>query len=364
MATLATIVEQMRSDGTIDTIMRNPSAQFGRPARRYLGATLLPEVMKPKNEYREESIRFRTVVASDGTRYSPAQLRAGELFASFLVELGNSDIKRELNGQDYDALLRYLDSQQDMSAIAAVTQWLDTTVNLAHAENAERQRWEAIVGAAVSRVGDNNYVETVNYSNPGGHRAAAAAAWSTNTTDIWDNIHVMGDLLKSKGYSIGRIVTSTAVVGIMAKNATVKSRAGHVIVNTTGQIQGAPGRASAAAINATLSEDGLPPIEVYDLQFRNQTATKRFMPANVMCFFAAGDRDPALDFGDNEELFNFGSIIGYHAVGVPAGHGTPGRVVDLEVKTNKPPRIIAESWMTHLPVITEPEGMAVITGIA
>src|SRR5215204_3302639 len=105
---IGTLITSMNADGTIPTIARNPAAQFGRPARQYLGATLLPEVMVDLNMYREESVKYRTIVANDGTRYSPTQLKSGDLIGSMLVELGESDIARQYTAQQYDAMLRYI----------------------------------------------------------------------------------------------------------------------------------------------------------------------------------------------------------------------------------------------------------------
>ena len=243
MSDLATLINTLRSDGTIATIASNPLAQFGRTGRNYLGASLLPERLVEENAYREDSVRYRTIVANDGTRYSPTQKKAGDLIGSFLVELGESDISREFDSKLYDAVLRYIQSNQSMTAVASITNWLDTAVNLALVEHDEKQRWQAIVDASVVRVGDNEYSETVSYSNPAGHRAAQSAAWSTDSTDIFEDIFTMADLLASKGYTVNRMITSRTVLAKMAGNNTVKTRTGIAIVNTSGQITSAAGRA-------------------------------------------------------------------------------------------------------------------------
>lgn len=361
MATLASLIDSMNADGTITTIARNPRAQFGRTGRNYVGASLLPERTVPENAFREESIKYRTVIANDGTRYSPTQLKAGDLLGSFLVELGESDIARQFDSQMYDALLRYLMSNQSMEAVASVTNWLDTTVNLALVEHDEKQRWQAIVDASVVRVGDNAYGETVAYSNPAGHRVAESAPWSTDTTDIFADIITQADLLRSKGYTVNRMFTSTAVLAIMSGNNTVKARTNRVIVNTSGQIQSVSGRATRDDINGALQADGLPPIETYDLQYRTQTATQYFLKRDVFVLVATTGQDQTLDFGDSEELFP--DTLGYLAIGRAAGQSAPGRVIQAVPKTDKPPRIEAEGWQTSLPVILHPEAIAVITGI-
>lgn len=358
MPSLASLIDDMRRDGTIETIARNRRAQFGRTGRNYLGASLLPERLVPQNAFREESIRYRTVVANDGTRYSPTQLKAGDLIGSFLVELGESDIARQFDSQMYDALLVYLQSNQSLEAVASLTNWLDTAVNLALIEHDEKQRWQAIVDASVVRVGDNAYAETVTYPNPAGHRAAESAPWSTDSTDIFADIMTMADLLASKGYTVNRIITSTPVLAIMAGNNTVKTRTNRVVVNTSGQIQSVSGRATRDDINGALNADGLPAIQLYDLQYRTQAGTAYFLKRNVFVLVATAGIDQTLDFGDTEELFP--DTLGYLAIGRAAGQSAPGRVIRAESKEDKPPRIEAEGWQTSLPVITNPEAIAVI----
>jgi hypothetical protein len=123
-----------------------------------------------------------------------------------------------------------------------------------------------------------------------------------------------------------------------------------------------------AALNDLFNADGLPTLELYDLQYRTQTSTTRFLPDNVLVMTASQERDPGIDFGDLETLApegaNFGSVLGYEAIGRAVGEPAPGRVVRAEFKANKPPRIEAEGWQTSLPVVLEPEAIFVISGIA
>src|SRR5690349_8338947 len=143
---LLTLVRTMQQDGTVETIARNPLAQFGPPARQYLGATLLPERLVPLNAYRERAIRYRTVIANNGTRYSPAQLKDdNSIVGSMLVELAETDIARQFTAEDYDAFLTLLMANSTMEAVAQLTRWLDVTVNRALLDLNEKQRWQAIV---------------------------------------------------------------------------------------------------------------------------------------------------------------------------------------------------------------------------
>jgi hypothetical protein len=359
---IATLVTAMSADGTVTTIARNPAAQFGRPARQYLGATILPEVLVPQNMFREDSVKYRTVIANDGTRYSPTQLKAGDLVGSMLVELGESDIARQFTSQMYDALMSYLAVNSTMEGIAQVTNWLDTAVNLALVEHDEKQRWDAIVDAAVVRSGDNGYTETVLYPNPVGNRVAQSAPWGTAGTKIMNDIQAVADFAATKGFTINRMITSRTVLAKMSANDDMRTRVGMAVVSPTGQIQSAAGRATFDRINGVLQSDGLPPIELYDLQYRTQVGTQFFLKRNVFVMLATTGRDQTIDLGDTEEMI-LPETIGYLAIGRPAGQSGPGRYIRMEAKDDKPPRIEAEGWQTSLPVLQEPEAVFVITGI-
>ena len=359
---LVTLLNEINQTTGFERIARNPAAQFGRPKRRYLGAELLPERMVQANAYREQSFNYRTVIANSGTRYSPSQKKGNSLVGSFMVELAESDIANEFTGHQLDVLMSLLQRNASMDAMASITNWLDTTVNLGLGELLEAQRWQAIVGASIERTGDNKLSETITYSNPAGHRVTAAAAWSDDANDPFEDIFTIVDLLAGKGYNVNRIITRRSVVSIMSANANVKTRVGVAVVNPSGQITSAAGRATMAAINGVLQDDGLPAIELYDQQYRTQTGTEFFLPAGTMVFACTTGRMEDIDLGD--ETRTIYDTLGYTAVGRGVGQSAPGRVLQAEAKTDKPPRIEAEGWQTALPVITEPEALAVISGIA
>jgi len=359
---LRSLIRDMTEDGEFADTSMNRLAQFGAVNRPYLGATLLPERMVMKNIYRETSVRYRTIIANDGTRYSPAQLKKGELVGTMLVELGNSDIAREITAEDYDALLELLNNSADMQAQARIINWADVVLNGALLEHNEKQRWQAIVAASVVRTGDNGYTETVAYPNPTGHRINASGVWSSDAFDPFTDILAQADLLESKGFTVNRIIASRNIVSILANNDKVKARTGVATISATGQLQATAGRASLDAIGAALSRDGLPVIEQYDLQYRTQTGTTRFLANNAFVMLATTGVDELLDQGDNTPML--ADTLGYTAIGRAAGQSMPGRVMRMEAFENKPPRIEGEAWMTSLPVITEPEAIAVISSIS
>ncbi len=367
MPTIVEVVEDMMQQGVPEEVARNSAAQFGTPNRTYLGAQLLPERNVMENMYREEAIRFRTVVASDSPRYGGIQQRGADLYATFQVELGNSNIGANMTAQQYETLMRYLNTDQTQSAIIAATRWLDIRINRALIENKERQRWECITDAQVMRVGDNNYEELVQYADPPGHRFTPSAPWSDPNTEIFEDIHTANQVLIDKGYMAGRLVTSRRITNLMARNNTVKARGGITVVEGS-SISTAPGRATVGMLSALLSDDGLPEVETYDLQFQTQDGTKRFLRDDCMVLISTTEREDDLDLGDTnvDDLIPFdrqGTIIGYHAVGKAAGQAAPGRVINMFAHTNHPPRVEAEGVATHLPVLQFPEALVVIRGI-
>jgi len=361
---LLALIQDLEADGTLAALIGNPFAQFGPSREPLLGATILPERVVNRNEYTEANIRYRTVIAAHGTRYSPVQIRnQGQMVGTFLVELGEQDIGAEFTARDYDALIELLAANQTMEAAAALINWFDVSIVQALAQLTEKMRWDAIINSQVERVGDNGYYEVVEYVNPSGHRASAGGTWSDDEYDPFDDIFAMTDLLLTKGYRTARVITSTKVLRILQRNAMVKARVGNVRVLSASDIM--PGFASVAQINAALTADDVPPIETYDGWYQDETAgIKRFMPDDVMVFIGATGRTEMISSDLAEEERFLPNVAGYTAIGRAAGQATGGRVARLEAFDNKPPRIEAEGWQTSLPVITEPESIAVITDIA
>lgn len=357
------LVEKLLSENAFMTLARNVRAQFGRPNKRYLGATILPERVVATNAFEETEIRYRTVIANHGTRYSPAQIKGEqEIIGSFWVMLGDQSIARQLSARDYDGLIELLGGGRTEQAMGVLTNWTDTAVNLGLIELNEKDRWDALVHATVYRRGDNAYAEDVKYSNPPGHRVVAGGDWSDNTYDPWDDILAQALLLKTKGYTINRIITSERIVAILSGNLKVQQRVGSSMVfNLNGTISTFTQTASLDQINNRLRQDRLPTIETYDEQYYTQAGNARFMPDDVWIMLATTGRQEVIDLGD--QLFAAENTLGYHAIGRPTGVPTSGRVIRAWALDDLPPRVKSEGWQTSLPVITEPEAITVITDI-
>lgn len=363
MPDIQTLIDTMSRDGSITRLARNRAAQFGTRTRRLIGAEVLPSQNVEENAFTDDTVRYRTIVANAGTRYSPVQLKGNALSGSVDVKLFDTDIGSELTSRDYDALLRYLDRNQSMEAVSSVVNFLDTTVNQALEELREVYRWQALESALIQRRGHNGYKEDIPLSNPSGARAVAAGAWSNSANDPFNDIFNRAQYLTDKGFAVSRIITSRKVLGIMGMNDKVRTRAGAITVNVGGGLIVQGGQANIDEISKMFTANGLPAPEIYDLVYRTQTGTVRFISDNVMLFLGTTGRDASFETGaDTVEILP--DVLGYYAVGRAAGQSAPGRVIQAKFKDDKPPRIEAQGWETTSPVITEPEAIASITGIA
>lgn len=365
---IMTFISRIKSGDMLTAMALDPRTQFGVQPRPYLGPSILPEVLVSENMYKEQAIRYRTVIANDGSRYSPVQIKdSGELIGEFSVELGHQDIGRELTGRDYDALITFLrragatDANPPMEAVTQMTNWVDQTILRAIVELNEKQRWEAIVNAQIIRMGDNGYRETVTYPNPAGHRVAAAGVWSNDAYDPFNDVASMVDMLSDKGYYVDRIISSRRVNRILARNTNIAGRAGRTVVLGGGATTFV-GRATAEDVSDMFQTEGIPAIEEYDLRYNTTTGSTRFIADNVMIFLCTTGRDMTIDWGEDQLFLT--NTFGYQAIGRAVGEDAPGRVIRMWAHDDKPPRIKAEGWQTSLPVLTEPEAIAVITGIS
>lgn len=360
---LGNIIKQMNADGAFRSISVNPFAQFGTQNRRYVGAEILPERLVTENTYREDLVRYRTVIANDAPRFSPASKKGNADFAGqFLVELGTQDILIEITGREYDGIVQMSLRGNDVDVASYIAQLVDLKVNRALIEKTEVQRFEALVDASVVRVGQNGYGETVSYENPSGHRAAAGGDWTDDNYDPMDDILAMHQLLAGKGFNTSRILTSTEVVSTLAKNSKISARTGTLQV-VGGSLVAAGGFATLNSINQMLQSNGLPVIETYDATYRTEAGTlNRFLDNTAMLFVAQGGQDPvSVTFEDETRVVS--NPLGYTAIGRAAGQSEAGRVINVEQFKNKPPRVVAEGFQESLPVITEPEAVAVINTI-
>ena len=400
---IAGLVQQTIQSAGFSLVANNPLAQFGQlPAREYKLATLLPERQVPVNDFTEEAIQYRTLIANNNSRYSPVEIKGGVLTGSFTVKLANSNIGSPFTASDYDAMLRILRQTQGQAGVLGaglqpvpemeamvraggmLANWSDLTLMRPLLERNELMRAQALIRAVVTLTGDNNYKETVVLPNPAGHRATVGGQWSNNSYDPYLDIMAMVSLLASRGYTVTRMICGTDVRTILSNNALIKARVGRISVTPgTNSIANVPaGYVNLARLNEEFSNDGLPPLETYDLQYRTSTSTGFFWDRGTFALIATTGRNENIDLGDLQPLpdpavltrLGLGdsgngqavvqNTIGYTAVGTVAGHGNPGRIINMVPRELHPMGIMGEGIQSSFPVVTDPEAVAVLSGIA
>lgn len=348
---IVTLTARMVAEGQFTAAARLPGLTLGLAPRAYLGATILPVRIVPENMFYERGISYRTILANTGTRYSPVVLERGVMAGNMKVELGEIDAGDEFTAADYDALRTLLGNQGDVAAMAELLNWSTRTLALPIQERIEKQRWEALDDAAVIRIGANGYLETVLYPNPSGHRVTGPNLTDVNADPI-DALITQQQLLASKGYSVGRAITSTKVAALIARHPKVRAAIG-------GEGSTVPVRVTRAAVNDYLQENGLPALEIYDLTGRNPDGTTvRFKRENAVTLLANTGRTAQVDLPDDLRILP--DTLGYAAVGRAAGQAESGIIVNVEARTKKPIGLEGESYATAAPVVTDPEAVAVV----
>lgn len=373
---LQNTLARLQQQNAFGAVALNPITQFGANGQPYRGAEILPERIVRRNAYTESGIRYRTVIANDGGRYSPAQKKSGGLYVgSFDVSVGNSDIASDFTGNDYDAVLEMLELAGNVDAVpqpvaAAVVGWSQSALNLALVEHNEKQRWQAIVDAEVIREGDNGASETVKYPNPDGHRVAAGGDWSDPTYNILGDLLARKRFMAKKGFTLNRAYCSTEVLGVMLQNESLAKAAGRsvITVQANGSLQQSASAFTEADLNTLLGANGLPSVTTYDrTYFKDDGTTERFLKRDVFVMVATTGRNEnvSLIYAPNTQLpFKpIGNTLGYVAIGRAVGQRDQGRVLRIEAKDNKPPRLEGEGWQSSLPVLTEADALTVIDSI-
>lgn len=372
MPDLASFLEQLNDSGELRQFVNDPRAQFQIRERTYLGAQILPIVSTGErgNAYREEGFAMRSVIASDGTQRSAIPIVKAGRGQSMMVELGANDKGAYLDGADFDALNRFLNSNLAPQAIAQVSNFLTTQVVQPLTDIIEKQRWQAICDAQVIRVGDNDYSEQVDYQNPAGHRVTigsgttgSPAGWYDPTHDPLEDIYALADTLRDAGYMPNRMFASNRIIQLLLKHPIVKQATGAVVSDlSTGAFEARAGRGSLASLNGLLVEQELPTIEAYNLAYLDASGNSQpFLRKDALVMVSTESVDPAY-VAENPLLE--ATSLGYVGLGRTAGRIENERTVVLNIigpdQDPKNPRVIAEGTQMTLPVIQKSTGVGVL----
>ncbi len=361
---ILTLLEQAESD--IAMVVGNPLAMIGMGEEPFLGLQLMPERLVDENQFTETRINYKTIVANNGTRYSPVQIKGGAMVGEFDVKTYSSDIGAQLTAQDYDAIIkilkRYTGSDVPMQALMNLLKWVDKSLVQPLVVKNERMVWECLVDAEVVLEGDDGFMETVSISNPAGQRIASGD-WSDPDYDPMADIYARADFLKGKGIRPTRQVAPTPIVSQLLNHPKVKTAARGFITIDAGALVGSQNRLTLNALNMFFSENELPPVVKYDKTYNVQNAASRhFLKRDVWVMIGETDQSEEIPVEDGDPLI-IENTVGYVAVGTNAGYTNPGRMVKTEAFDGKAPHIDGESWQESFPVNQNPEAVTVLTDI-
>lgn len=360
---ILTLLEDSQSD--IQIVVGNPLAQLGPPEDPFIGLQLMPERLVDENQYTETRISYKTIVANNGTRYSPVQIKGGAFVGEFDVKVVSSDRGAQLLAQEYDAIIkilkRYTGSDIPMQALMQLLKWVDKSLVQPLVVKNEKTVWECLVDAQVLIEGDDGFKDVVNISNPAGHRVASGD-WSDPDYDPMIDIYARADFLKSKGYKVARQIAPGPKVTQLLNHPKVKAAARGFITVDAGALVGSQNRLTLTAFNDFLAENELPPVEKYDKTYNTQTETKNFLKRDVWVMVAQTDQQEEVPVADGDPLV-IDKTLGYVAVGTNAGYDQPGRMVKTEAFDGKAPHVDGQSWQESFPVNQNPEAVTVLFDI-
>jgi hypothetical protein len=361
---ILTLLDQSQAD--IQMVVSNPLAMLGPGTTPLLGLQMMPERLVDENQYTETRINYKTVVANNGTRYSPVQLKEGAHVGEFDVKLVASDIGAQLTAMDYEAIIkilgRYTGSDIPMQALMNLLKWIDKSLVQPLVVKNERMVWECIVDALVQVEGDDGFQTPVAISNPAGHRIASGD-WDDPTYDPMIDIYGRGDLLKEKGMRPVRQIASTGVVNKLLDHPKVKTAARGFITIDAGALVGSENRLTINGLNNFLAENELPPIVKYDKTYNVQDAPSRhYLKRDVWVMIGETDQSEEIEVQDGDPLV-IERTLGYVGVGRNAGYTNPGRMIKTEAFDGKAPHIDGQSWQESFPVNQNPEAISVLTDI-
>lgn len=362
------LIRQIIAQDQLERFQRSATPQqFGLGTELYLGATILPERSVEGNIIEHEKLRFRSMIANDAARYSPVQLKEGAAqFGSMLAKLAESDAGEEFTGQDYDTLRRLLNVGGAFAAMPRLLGWVDQLIFQALLRKDELRRWQAIENAAVDRLGDNSYAETIAYDDPAGHRSAVAVDWDAvaggvSVNDPMNEIFGVMELAQSKGVRIVRVIMSGSTQLRLVSNTKFADRArfgaaGYVPPNDS-IIRGFPAIGDVATV---FQRNGLPAPEIYDGTYEDLNGIHRYLGEHKIVFIGATNLQEEVVPLEGEPFY-VSNTLGYTGVGATQGEDTPGRIITLKAETeDKPYRVVTKGWETSLPIIEMPERIFVL----
>jgi len=242
-----------------------------RPDARFILSRFMPDLMIDDLEYR---IRKQSLQDVDIAEYrswdTPAPMTARPGVSRIRGELG--PISRGiLLGEEEMLRQRSLDSQSNDPIITAIYQDAERMTR------SVRARIEMAIGDVLNdgimTISENNITLTANFGRAGAMSVTAGTLWTNVASTILSDILTwMAAYEVQNGVTPGLLVVPRARVGNFALNTEMRN---YAAANGT-----VPSRLNEAAINQVFAAEGIPPIFVYDGQFRKNGTLTRTLPAN------------------------------------------------------------------------------------
>ncbi|HEY9648634.1 MAG TPA: hypothetical protein V6C88_19795 [Chroococcidiopsis sp.] len=290
--------------------------------------------------------------------------------AELTVRLGHIDIASQMTARDMKRLGQLLDGSDRAAAEEFLTRWLTRAIRLGIEEKAELQRWQMLCNAQVTVQYVDQPARTLNFTDlqVDGHRVSVPSGttgsptgWYSDSFDpMKETIIPLKIMLEEKGFMVSRIVTSTTIRdGVLASNEQMMRRSGGtMVINSGGTLETIDRNLSD--INARFIANELPAPEVYNLRYKTQSSTARFLGEDKFVMLCTTGRSMEIDLGD-EGIQVIEDVFGYYGVGVSDGQTEPGAVITTKYSDVKPVGVYAEGYEEGFPVLLEPEALVVVT---
>ncbi|MBP5971527.1 major capsid protein [Brasilonema sp. CT11] len=394
-----TLLSKPGRDGfsDFDKLTISPILQFGTDDQPYLLQTLLPEQLKPKNQYTEGAIEYISSLAKAGSSYSPTDInKGGNRVAMFDVKVGFTNQKDVLDVASYEAIHDILQLSGDSAnspglqeAAERLLNWTENNITKPMMDLNEVYRSQAILDGRVRRRGANGYSEDVIYPTAPGQRidvpggtVGAPAGWNnTSGYDVVADVLNIQTAARQKGLEIVRMISNYDVKMKFMRNDVVRSHFFGVTLRPTQQNDGIavgslPAIIDEDAVDVLLRGYRLPRWETYDKTYNQRNPTtglleqKRYFdrvnPTNgkeydPILFVCRTNRNIVVSLPNPIGQVNLTNVLGYYAIGRCVGHSAPGRIMNRLLEDSlHPPSFTCELIQEGLPVLQSPESFFVL----
>ena len=363
---IASLLDYLRDQREFETLTNSLLTAWGPADQPLLSADLLPPRPLEDNAGTIEEVYYRTVVAQDGTRHSPAQIvDGGEIWGKIHYSLGNSDIARQLIGPDYEGVLRMLGRGQGLAAAARVIGIFDQYIIQAMAWHDEIANWQALLKNRIQGRGNNGWFEYENGPTLAGHFVAAGDDWTDPDYDPWTEIIARINFLASLGYQRSgiRIYTTDKIMQTLAANPNTALRLYAPFPNNITPIIGI---ITVDDVVAVFRKLGVQAPIINDQHVLTKTGQMRSFEEGNMFFAATTSRTEEVLYNvDDPSQFQLvRGNLGFNGIGKANMQTSTGRrTATRSYENQKDARIEFEGWQSTGPIILEPTARTVISGI-